>query len=146
MLDLAGTCEDAANVLAACDRTGDAQVLASEAIDRYEALGAGWHAARANAALRAFGGRRGVRGSRARDQTGWELNQERTSCRRPRRRGTDEPEIGKRLFISPHTVNTHLRHCFQKLDVNTRSALAVTAQRASPDQASTKSPGDHAFE
>ena len=147
MLDLAATCEDAAAVLASCDRPADAQVLASEAIDRYEALGAGWHAARANAALRAFGGRRGVRGRRKRDLTGWgSLTKSELAVAELVTEGLTNREIGKRLFISPHTVNTHLRHCFQKLDVNTRSALAVTAQRASSDEASTKFPEDHAVE
>ena len=146
MLDLAGTCEPAAAVLASCDRTADAQVLASEAIDRYEALGAGWHAARANAALRAFGGRRGVRGSRARDLTGWgSLTRSELGVAELVAEGLTNREIGKRLFISPHTVNTHLRHCFQKLDVNTRSALAVMARRVSPDKATQPSDGNHAY-
>lgn len=134
MLDLAATCEDAAAVLASCDRMADAQVLASEAIDCYEALGAGHHAARANAALRAFGGRRGVRSSRARGQTGWEsLTRSELAVTELVAEGLTNREIGKRLFISPHTVNTHLRHCFQKLDVNTRSALAVMVRRPSQD-------------
>lgn len=140
MLDLAATCEDAAAVLASCDRTADAQVLASEAIDRYEALGAGRHAARANAALRAFGGRRGVRGSRARGQTGWEsLTKSERAVAELVTEGLTNREIGKRLFISPHTVNTHLRHCFQKLDVNTRSALAASTRPTSQDKTSERS-------
>lgn len=44
--------------------------------------------------------------------------------------GLTNREVGKRLFISPHTVNSHLRHSFQKLDVSTRAALAATVSRA----------------
>ncbi|MGO9977443.1 MAG: response regulator transcription factor [Solirubrobacteraceae bacterium] len=87
-----------------------------------------------NASLRAFGGRRGVRGSRARGRTGWgSLTRSELAVAELVAEGLTNREIGKRLFISPHTVNTHLRHCFRKLDVNTRSALAVTTRRASQD-------------
>lgn len=44
--------------------------------------------------------------------------------------GLTNREVGRRLFISPHTVNTHLRHAFQKLDVRTRAALAAEVTRA----------------
>ncbi len=39
--------------------------------------------------------------------------------------GLTNREVGTRLFISPHKVNSHLRHAFQKLDVSTRTALAA---------------------
>jgi DNA-binding CsgD family transcriptional regulator len=38
-------------------------------------------------------------------------------------------EIAERLFISPRTVQSHLTHIFTKLDVSSRTELAVIATR-----------------
>lgn len=48
--------------------------------------------------------------------------------------GLTNPEIGKRLYVSPRTVQTHLHNAFAKLKVSTRAELAarVAVRRNKP--------------
>jgi predicted ATPase/class 3 adenylate cyclase/DNA-binding CsgD family transcriptional regulator len=43
--------------------------------------------------------------------------------------GLTNPQVGERLFISKHTVDSHLRHVFAKLGVSSRAELAAQAAR-----------------
>jgi DNA-binding NarL/FixJ family response regulator len=45
--------------------------------------------------------------------------------------GQSNEEIGKRLFISPETVRTHVRKAMGKLDADTRTQAVATALRQS---------------
>ena len=45
--------------------------------------------------------------------------------------GHTNEEIGKRLFISPETVRTHVRKAMDKLDADTRTQAVATALRQS---------------
>jgi DNA-binding CsgD family transcriptional regulator len=42
--------------------------------------------------------------------------------------GLTNREAAERLFVSPHTVNSHLRHVFAKLGINSRVELARLAR------------------
>jgi DNA-binding CsgD family transcriptional regulator len=51
------------------------------------------------------------------------------------RGGLSNPEVGARLFLSPRTVEWHLRKIFGKLSISSRTQLADALQgsdRASP--------------
>ncbi len=70
------------------------------------------------------------RGERKRPSSGWRsLTPVETDVVRLVAVGLTNPEIGKRLFISPGTVKNHLSHVFAKLGISTRSELAAEAAR-----------------
>lgn len=125
LVEHAGTCEDAARSLAGHGRQGEAAALLAEALDRYERAGADAWASRVRARLRVLGVRPGPRGSRLRPAVGWaSLTQTERAVSLLVAEGLTNGAVARRLYISPHTVNTHLRHVFAKLGVSNRVALA----------------------
>jgi DNA-binding CsgD family transcriptional regulator len=131
LLEHAGACEDAARLLTRGGRQGEAAALLAEALERYEQAGADAWARRVRVQLRTLGVRPGPRGSRDRPSHGWEsLTGTERAVSRLVAEGLTNRGIARRLYISPHTVNTHLRHVFAKLDVSNRVALAAVVHRS----------------
>ncbi len=46
--------------------------------------------------------------------------------------GFRNADVGKRLFISPHTVNTHMERIYERLEIKKRSALVRMVAEAAP--------------
>jgi len=54
--------------------------------------------------------------------------------------GATNREVAERLYLSPYTVNSHLRHVFTKLGIRSRVELArlATERRTPPSGRSAK--------
>jgi DNA-binding CsgD family transcriptional regulator len=90
--------------------------------------GAAWDARRVRARLRARGIRRRVAGSSGRPDTGWAaMTDSELAVARLVAQGLTNRDVAERLFVSPHTVNSHLRQIFAKLQINSRVALTRLA-------------------
>ena len=112
-----------------------ARPLLDQAVGIYERLGAARDLARAEAALREAGIRRGRRGTRSRPQFGWpSLTPTEHSVADLVAEGLSNPQIGERLYISYRTVQTHLAHVFAKLDISSRAQLAAEVTRRRRDE------------
>jgi DNA-binding CsgD family transcriptional regulator/tetratricopeptide (TPR) repeat protein len=131
LIEHAGACEDAAAALARAGRREESAALLAEALERHEQAGADAWARRVRAQLRALGVRPGARGSRRRPASGWEsLTATEREVSLLVAEGLTNGAVARRLYISPHTVNTHLRHVFAKLGVANRVELAAVVHRA----------------
>jgi DNA-binding CsgD family transcriptional regulator len=98
-----------------------ARPVLAEAVERAEALGAGWLASGARGELGAAGGRRRrpVAGRR-----GLTPSEERVA--RLATGGASNETIAKQLSISVRTVETHLQHAYAKLGIRSRRQLMNT--------------------
>jgi len=132
-LALASALEDDGDALAERGEQETGIMELTEALDLYTELGASRDAGRVRARLRGLGVRRRV-GTITPARSGWEaLTTSELHVVRLVALGLSNREVGERLFVSPHTVSTHLRHAFTKLDINSRVELArLVSQREGP--------------
>ena len=126
-LELAAALEDLGAELAATDREAAIDVLGRTLALQTE-LGATWDARRVRSRLRELGVRRRLVTAEP-ETSGWAaMTASELAVARLVAEGLTNREVAERLFVSPHTVNSHLRHVFSKLGINSRVELARLAR------------------
>lgn len=114
--------EDAATVLAESGSPG-ARSRFEQALELYTGCGADRDARRVRGRLREFGITSSAVGGGS--EAGWRgLTPSELGVVRLIARGATNRQAAERLFLSPHTVNSHVRHAFDKLGVRSRVQLA----------------------
>src|SRR5262249_26073949 len=101
-------------------RRVDAREQLRAGYETFASTGMDAYAERARKELAATGERLRSRTAEARD----DLTAQERQIALLARDGLSNPEIGTRLFLSPRTVEWHLRKVFAKLDVGSRRELA----------------------
>jgi len=126
-LELASALEDLGAELSATDRDAAIEVLGRSLV-LYTEVGATWDARRVRSRLRELGVRRRLVTAEP-ETSGWAaLTTSELTVARLVAEGLTNREVAERLFVSPHTVNSHLRHVFSKLGINSRVELARLAR------------------
>ena len=122
-LELAVALEDLGVDLITTDREGAIDAL-SRALALHSELGATWDARRIRSRLRELGVRRRLVAAEP-ETNGWAaLTTAELTVSRLVAEGLTNREVAERLFVSPHTVSSHLRHAFSKLCITSRVELA----------------------
>ena len=122
---LAQVLVDAAVILASGGRVEEARVAFAEAVELYAGLAAVWEMRRADARLRQFGIRRGVRGPRQRPSSGFDaLSPTERAVADFVAAGRSNPDIAGELLLSRRTVQTHVSHILVKLGARSRVEIA----------------------
>src|SRR4051794_6629690 len=102
------------------NRRADAREQLRTAYDQFTSIGMEAFAERARGELLATGEKVRKRSAETRD----DLTAQERHIARLARDGLSNPEIGARLFLSPRTVEWHLRKVFSKLEISSRRELA----------------------
>ena len=127
-LALASALEDLGAVLAREGDSDEGTANLDRALAINTEIGASWDAARARSRLRKLGVRRRI-ASVAHPSAGLcSLTTTERAVAQLAVDGRTDKEIADKLFISRHTVHTHLRHLYEKLGVNSRLALSKALQ------------------
>jgi DNA-binding CsgD family transcriptional regulator len=128
--------EDLAGMLATRSQVARAVEHLEAAYGFYVRVGAQRDTARARAALRALGVQK-RQSSVARPHHGWaSLSRSELAVVELVARGLSNRAAANELFVSPDTVNSHLRHAFIKLGIRSRVELArLAVQRDLPPSA-----------
>src|SRR6266568_3668351 len=126
-LGLASALEDLGRAYLTRARNDEGITALGRALELYMTAGATWDSRRVRGRLRALGVRRRFV-SAERPASGWAaLTDSELEVVRLVAGGLTNRDAAERLFVSPHTVGTHLRHVFTKLDVNSRVELTRIA-------------------
>ena len=121
-LAAASAAEDLGRLLAVQGRPAEAIAQLTEALEVYAATGAAWDATRVRRRLRGLGLRRHLQAERP--SRGWaDLTDSELAVVRLVAAGFTNRQVAARLYLSPHTVNNHLRSVFGKLGIRSRVEL-----------------------
>jgi DNA-binding CsgD family transcriptional regulator len=113
--------EDAGRLYGEQGDRARARTAFGEALDRYTSVDADRDGARVGARLRRLGVRNSHGRRKARPISGWDsLTESEQRVARVIAEGLTTAEAARRLFLSPHTVDSHVRHSFRKLGISSR--------------------------
>ncbi|MER7936335.1 MULTISPECIES: AAA family ATPase [unclassified Streptomyces] len=141
-LVLAAACEDLAELAAAAGDTASAVPSFEEAARLMSASGAGRDQERVRGRLRRLGVRTAPVRPHPADPHGWEdLTESERKLVPLVVEGLTNRAVADRLYVSVHTVNTHMKHIFAKLGINSRVELTRLAIERGADGDTPDRPG-----
>ncbi len=126
LLARADVASDLADALVNRNEHEEAIPLLRHAFAQYTQLGARRDADHTRAQLRHLGVRLRTATAAERPTTGWDaLTPAEQNVARLAGQALTNRQIAEQLYLSPHTVTTHLRHIFTKLAIRSRVELAL---------------------
>ena len=130
--DLGNALEDAAVIQANAGQHEAARTTLRQALAVYDEMGTVWDSQRAQARLRPSGVVLGVRGPRRRPKTGWDsLTETELRVAEQVAAGQSNPDIAESLLLSRRTVESHVSHILNRLQVSSRRQVAELARARS---------------